>query len=231
MQLLDHPKCKMKVLKCNFKTIIRKDINYSWFQQCIQRANYISFLCSHFIRLYILHKFDNNETIPIIDKQFILIVFSVLSKPTCGSPMNSDNNKLFIELSKFYDKYFSELIGNKKYDSHHLPFIWNYIATEMATSYTNNIRFNFTKYLNQFVNCLFIKRECKVSNRTETKIRKDKQFMKSIMGIKLDLLNCTNNSDKQFYGSIKNIREKLLPQLEIGLATMLTQIRLNIGKL
>ena len=88
---MEQPKFKMKSLKCNLKTILRKDISYSWFLQCIKSANYISFLCSHFVRLYVLYKFNNDETIPVIDKQFILAAFSVLSKPTCGKPKNPEN--------------------------------------------------------------------------------------------------------------------------------------------
>lgn len=217
---MEQPKCKMKTLKCNLKTILRKDTSYIWFQQCIKRANYISFLCSHFIRLYVLHKFNNSETIPKVDEQFILSVFSVLSCPTSGKPKNSKNESLFAELNSFYNGHFRQLIGNKKFNSVNLPHIWNYIATEMSTSYANNIRFNFTKYLNQFVNCLFIKRECNISKRTESEIRKDKSFMKSLMNIKLDLLNGTNKSDEKFHEQIKHIREKFLPIMENGIETI-----------
>jgi len=224
---MEQPKCKMKALKCNLETILRKDTSYSWFQECIKRSNYISFLCSHFIRLYVLHKFNNSKTIPNIDKQFILIVFSVLSKPTSGKPMNSENQTMYDELDDFYKKHFSKLIENNKFDSVNLPHIWNYIATEMATSYTNNIRFNFIKYLNQFVNCLFIKKECEISKRTETEVRKDKPFMKSIMNIKLDLLNGTNKSDEKFHNWIKSVRENFLPQVETGIETINDDVNIN----
>ena len=71
------PPDKCKTLKCNLKTILRSNYDYDFLFNAIKKVNDLTFLCSHFIRSYIIYKFEKGDNIPEISKQFIKNYFKV----------------------------------------------------------------------------------------------------------------------------------------------------------
>lgn len=220
------PKCKMKALKCNLNSILRTDGKYKKFYNCIERMNELAFRCSNFIRLYILSKLKENQKYPTLDSNFIRMSFKVLSKSTVGKPPSDHNKKILMDLEKFYNEQYSK-IYKEKYDSNLLPHIWNYVATEMETSYKNNITINFQEYLRKFINRICIQHEMEISKRTERQIRNDKKFMKELFEINKDFINGTNLSCKKFSELINSIKTKLFPKLSDGVKNILDDVALS----
>ena len=101
-----------KTLKCNIKSILRKKVKYKNFFDCIDRANNIYFLCSHFIRCYILHLFNENQLLPSINYDFIRMALKALSKKTCGPLPKDEQLKTYNKLCDFYDNYFVQLMND-----------------------------------------------------------------------------------------------------------------------
>lgn len=169
-----------KTIKCNLQTILSDHVDYGPFFDIIKRANNINFVCSHFIRCYVLYCFNNDVDIPILNKNFIHVAFRTLSKKSLSGPhFLNDQLILFNKLNTFYIEHFKELllsekeisdrlfldslnytmcddIDDTKYDSKNMSYIFNLFGTEMVTSYTNNIKLNFFNYLNKYVNQNFI---------------------------------------------------------------------------
>ncbi|MDD4000928.1 MAG: hypothetical protein PHX62_08585 [Bacilli bacterium] len=191
----------MKVLKCRLKTILKNDVDYTSFFNCIDRMSILTFKCFHFIRLYLLHILENNEEIPILNNKFFEMAFKTLSKQTCGPKPKGQNEDTFTQLDEFYENFYKEIVNEPKFDSKHLSSMWNYVSTEMVTSYKNNVTLNFQKYLNKFVNsCFPIEENC---------IQK-KQIKIELSKVKQDLLLGTLESDEKYHNWIKDIRTNIL---------------------
>jgi len=73
-----------KTIKCKLKKIMHHNFDDAKLQNCIKRANDIIFTCSHFIRAFMLYKFENNKQLPDLTLDFIMAAFKVLSKRSCG---------------------------------------------------------------------------------------------------------------------------------------------------
>jgi len=246
-----------KVLKGRFSDVLKKShsINYDNLLDCIKKANDIGFCCSHFIRSYLLYIFGNNKSakkiedikdMPILDVNFISMAFKALSKKKLqGQRPNENNLKIYDKMAEYFKNHFVKLIPNYKetvdieeykYDSNNLSNILKSLTTQMITSYTNNIKLNFLKYLRQYVNGIFIKTEFKrvpyEERKNYTKVQKieyDEQLeiekerikliKKELDSVKNDLIEGTLDSDKKYHKWIKNIQNTILPKLDKNLKT------------
>ena len=146
-----------KTIKCRFKSILRNDVDYTKLFTCIKKANDIYFICSNFINCYVLYCFKNNKTVPILDENFIAMVFKSLSKKSSDKRIKGQQLTTLEELNSFFEKEFVYLLtdGKKidnvrdyKFDSVNLAYIFKPIVIEMKTSYKNHI------FLNMFINSL-----------------------------------------------------------------------------
>ena len=74
-----------KTIKCKFKDIIKENVDYIKLNDCINRANNAFFICSYFIRFFILYKqikdffqnllfFARNDNVKISDFYIIMFV-------------------------------------------------------------------------------------------------------------------------------------------------------------
>ena len=61
-----------RIIKCPLKTILK---NHDIIQPIIEKTVILGY---QFIRLYLLDKFNNNQELPTINKQFILDVLKVV---------------------------------------------------------------------------------------------------------------------------------------------------------
>ena len=214
---------QLKTIKCKLKNILRKDIDYSRFLKCIKRANVVTFIGYHFLRFYILHCIEHNLDIPEINSKFIKQIFKSLCKesngPKCKN-INSDIKKLSNE--------FMKLINIKdKFDKTNLSYVLNYEETTIITAFTNNIKINFSKYLNQYINEICnvprihritesvyntLSDEEKEINRICIQNDRDlrKTLLKQLKPIKIDILN--NKFESLWFSEeIQHIKKNILP--------------------
>ena len=211
-----------KTLKVKLKHIAKIGIKYNKLIKCIKNANYLTFICSSFIRAYLLYLFENDIEIPKLDVSFIRMAFKALSKPSNGPKPKGANLILFNDLCSFYDKCFSECMPKnkdntncEKFDACNLSYIIGRIGTEMETSYVNNVQLNFRKYVNQYVNETFLSDKFKKKSRDEinklTKSEKNvyykninlqrstnNELKRELYFVKNDIMDCTNTSDIKY---------------------------------
>ena len=196
----------IKVLKMNLKEIFHKNYDYTFLFDSIQRMNDLVFICSHFIRCFILSKYNNKKDIPVINLDLIRTSFIALSKESAGRKSKSI---LFDELNEFYNSHFVKLLNNDKsgtkFDATGLASIREASIIEMLTSYTNNITRNYEKYVRQFVNQSIKK---KFTDSTPS----------DLYQIKRDILQETNQknfkSDKKYHIWINTVKTNIIPDIK-----------------
>ncbi len=194
-----------KTIKCKLKTILEPNIDYDFLHDVIKRTNKIVFACSHFIRLYILHQYQNNLDIPELNIDFIMMAFKAISKKSYG-PKPKKNKKLMDELNDFAYKHFFRIIyncnlnniDNYKFDARNLSYILRCSAEEMRISYMNNIQMNFFKYVCQFINQVY-------------NVKKNKKLKQELRKVKDDIVYGEFNSDKKYHNWITEIKDKITP--------------------
>jgi len=200
----------MRVIKVKLSNILESS-KYVKLLKIIDRSNNVSFVVYYFIRLFILDLFENNKTLPIIDKSFIRACINVLLKSTCGP--KSKNNSIET-LNEFYNKKFVQLlnpkenikqknINNYKFDGSNLSYIFNELVDEIIICYQNNIKINFFKYLNQYINRIYN------SNSTT------KELNKELLQVKKDFVNNSLECDKKYHKWIKKTRKELFPKQKL----------------
>lgn len=216
-----------KTIKCNIKSILKKNVNYSKIYDCINRTNELTQIVYFFIKAYMLHKYENHEPLQNVNNNFIRTVFIVVAKPSHGA---KSKNECYNDLIKFLDK-FKKDINYTPIDACSLSFIKNYEIIQIETSFKNNLTKNFTKYIEQYVNESFnIPTYQKVSmdtyqkftidekkkyNESKNKFFEDlKQFKKEHRLVKNDLLKGTLESDEKYHDWIKDIRKNIFPNCD-----------------
>lgn len=227
----------MKTLKCKLKTILEPSYDFTFLFDVINRANDAIFICSHFIRLYVLHQYKNGNSIPALDKEFIMMVFKTIAKKSAG-PKSKQNIDMINNLNTFYNDYFFnalnpeihivdtnenndptkttiDKIDDFKLDTKNLSYIFGSATTEMITSYTNNIQLNFIKYLCQFVNQSFKNEHSMlIEQRKTTKSKQEKraELKRELRKVKDDLVDHTLESDKKYHKWISKVRKSITPK-------------------
>ena len=69
-----------RIIKCPLKCILKKyDTLHPIIEKAVTDMNEIVILSYQFIRLYLLDKFNNNQELPTINKQFVLDVIKTIS--------------------------------------------------------------------------------------------------------------------------------------------------------
>lgn len=258
---------KYKTLKISLKTILKPVLDsnfYLSFNVKLLKANEISFLVSSFIRDFTIngHYFQNNQDI-VLDKDFIKMAFITLCKnfmikvDTHGmeyeykrsseAKLGISNLKISNSMKDYFSTNFKQNFPNfnpdfddnyYKVDGTNLSHIYGSLISEFETSYTNHIRFNWVKYVNQYINEICIEsnfvrlsiKEFKKLSPIDQEIYNDNREIESdrIKKIKTELLPIKNfiyNNNKfedkseiesKYFELIDNILS-LLPKLPEGM--------------
>ena len=213
----------LKTIKCKFKDIFKETVNYEKLFECINKTNQFTFNAYNFIRFYYLSKFSENEEVERLDRDFIRRIYKCLMKKSCG-PKNKNSLE---DINKYFE-IFSGISGIEKMSGINLSYILNDEYTKMEVSYKNNIINNFLKYLFQYINEIchlpsarkISKDEYKKLPSNEKikyieenkKISKErKEMLKVLIDVKMDIIENTTNSPKEFNKLIIKIRN-ILPE-------------------
>ena len=197
------PPDKYKVIKVPLTTILLnkdKEQSIKKLFDAVTRNHEIVIHVYQFLRLWILHKYHNNSIIPQITKDLIRTAFKSLLQDSAGPKPKSENCILYDEFNEFYEKEYKKL-GYNKLSGANLSQILNYTATSILTCIENNIKLNFIKYVNRFINTLF-------TDDTLTK----KELKKELKLVKEDMVNNTLKSDKKYHTKINKYRPYIIPQ-------------------
>ena len=103
----------MKTNKDNIFNIIRDDKTLLKINDLVMRTNKIVIHTYQFLKLYLIHLYDNNQNFPVIDKGFLCDIFKVITKRISNIGGYTDNNmplQLRI-LTNFYNNLYVHTIA------------------------------------------------------------------------------------------------------------------------
>jgi hypothetical protein len=208
------PPDKIVTVKCPLKLILKDDKYKPFIFDACYRTNQIVIHTYQFLRLWILHKYNNKQQIPEITKETIKMAFKTFVKEGRGPKPKGNNLKQLNEFIKFYEEHYKNLGLPNKLNGAYLSQILNNMATDMKTNIDNNIKLHFFKYVNRFVNSSFKKINSQLVEKAEKgkKVELRKELSKDLYEIKQDLLNNTLKSNVKYHDWIKIHRNNIFPK-------------------
>ena len=199
------PPDKYRCLKLPITSIIPNNEevkeNMEILQKAIVRTNAITSKTYFLLRLWVLHKYHNNQEIPEITTDTISMCMKSVVKSSSGQKPKG-NNAILLEEFRILNTFELE-------DGSNLSSILDYYATTMITSIENNIKMRFFDYIKRFVNCYF---KHIYQEQIENKEFK-KQLYKEINMVKNDILNNTLTCDEKYHVWLKENRYKIVPEI------------------
>jgi hypothetical protein len=142
------------IVKTSLKSILKDyDNNFTIINNLVLECNEIVIRTYQFIRLFILHKYYKNESIPKLDKDTILYFIRACSvRNKCGK---TATNKTFEkELNDFYDREYQPCINKPKFNLKNKSYITPYLAQQIQTSFNNNLKEHFITRIRRFMNIM-----------------------------------------------------------------------------
>uniref|UniRef100_A0A6C0DJT6 Uncharacterized protein n=1 Tax=viral metagenome TaxID=1070528 RepID=A0A6C0DJT6_9ZZZZ len=208
MAIKKEPPDKYRCLKLPISSILNKDLEkekevkeyLEILQKAIIRTNAITSKTYFLLRLWVLHKYHNNQEIPEITTDTISMSMKSILKSSSGQKPKGNNAILLQEFQKLHTFQLE--------DGTNLSSILDYYATTMITSIENNIKMRFFDYINRFVNSYFKHLH---QDQLENKEFK-KQLYKEINLVKNDIINNTLNCDEKYHDWLKETRYKIVPE-------------------
>jgi hypothetical protein len=206
---------KYKCLKIPIKSILHKTNKdeskdsyetLSILEDAITRTNKITTKTYMLLRLWILNKYHNQQDIPVITLNTILMCMSSLMLSSVDSNrIKGDNLMLLNDFKQLHNSSFS--LENGK----NLNNILNYYATTMITSIENNIKMHFFDYINRFIFSYykFIHKE-QLDGKNGKEFRK--QLYKELNAVKKDIIENTLLSEPKYHAWINENRFKIVPE-------------------
>ena len=207
------PPDKYRTVKCPLNSIIKDELNQSILFDACFRTHQIVIHTYQLLRLWILDKYHNNKSIPIITIDTIKMAFKALLKKSKGNTPKNNNELLYKEFLELYETTYKHLNYDIKLDGLHLSHILNCMAVDMVTNIENNIKMNFFSYIRRFVNSYFKEHNNILLENCEkgTKTNLRKQLNKELYEIKEDLINNTLKSNNKYHEWILEHRKFIFP--------------------
>ena len=211
----------MIVNKTPLKNIVKDTTILDQITLLVILINKIVVLAHQFIKLYLLFLYDKEEEFPMIDKDFVILIFKLITTrtDTRGRQCNSATLETLKELQSFFDKEFKDcIIDTDIVCSTKLNYILAYEAIDMVKNIENNISEHFTDHVNKFVNCTYnVKTEIEKINDMKNTYDEKKEFRRifyaKIRAVKKDLLNLspTLESEEKYHKWVKAQRKYIIP--------------------
>ena len=115
------PKDYFKGVKIPLKSVLKNpEINSSKILNTVLMANKIVTHTLMFMKLYLLHHYNKNQNLPVIDKQFVNACMKTMCSydepKKSGRPPSSSTKLLKEDLSVFYSEIYEHLIVKDQLD-------------------------------------------------------------------------------------------------------------------
>lgn len=142
------------VVKTSLKSVLKDyETNFPIVNNLVLECNEIVIRTYQFIRLFILHKYYKNETIPKLDKDTIL--YFIRAGGIRDKRGKTATNKIFEkELIDFYKTEYQPCINKPKYNLKNKSYITPYLAQQIQTSFNNNLKEHFITRMRRFMNVM-----------------------------------------------------------------------------
>jgi hypothetical protein len=158
-------KSAYKTLKIPLKTILlNRDTIQPVINNLVFEMNDLVIHTYQFIRLYILHCYNNNNFLPELNDIFISYCIKTLGTRDNRGKKCKDT-ELLETLEEFYKTEYQPLLNHEKTNLKNTTFLLPYLATQIHTSLSNNIQEHFIQHFLRFI------------NKTTDDITEDKQIL------------------------------------------------------
>jgi len=213
-----------RIIKCPLKSVLKEyDKLHPIIDNCVKEINQFVIIGYQFIRLYLLDKYNKNEDLPIVDKQFILDVLKTIGKSETNRGKQKLEDKIINKnikdnLKLFYDDVFSKIVPEKLSYTNR-THILEQTSKEMITCLETNISTNFVKHLFKYINCLFKEPKTKIIKQEKDKDKRKelyKELNEDLRNLKSDLINNKIKDAKEEYHKWINENSKFLFPLKIS---------------
>ena len=216
----DDPSSKFTCIKTSLKNIIKYKHVQNKISDVVITCNKIVIHALQFLKLYLIHKFENNEELPVINKSFIVAILKVVcTTPTKGRPPSLETQALNAMLKEFYDLHYSEF-QPETLSYQHLNTTLDYLAISIVTMYENNIKQHYIEYIERYVNVIWRKKEMlgfmKKMYKSKIYDERKNKLCKQLRRIKKDFImrNNPKKSDSNYHDWIDSEILKILPVKE-----------------
>lgn len=217
-----------KSTKTSLKSILKHPvINTRKINDVVIKAHKIVIHTLQFLKMYILHHYQTqSQTIPIIDKIFILNVMKVV----CGEKHTNQGRlpkketlDLIENLTSFYTEHYKPYTQPEQLDYEYMSNVLSYLCEDIMTMYENNIQLHYVDYVERFVNVVWKKKMVVEKIRKIFPTKKEKEtrirhLEKELRKIKNDLLNVESNVDytahPHYHKWITQQKKHILPDKE-----------------
>lgn len=168
---MKEPPDKYRTVKCPLKLIIKNQLDTTAFLDVVLRTHKLTIHVYQLLRLWLLqlYNYGEDDKLPTIIEDTIKMAFKVLSPDSAGPKPKGDNLKIYNELKQLYDEEYKQLNYSTKIDAVNLSSIIGYSTTDIVTNIENNIKLNFIKYINRFVNSMFKVEHNEILNKLKGK--------------------------------------------------------------
>lgn len=172
------------------------------------------------MKLYLLDFYNNHNSLPKIDKEFINCCMKILcNEKATGRPSKKEIKELKDKLKLFYNEQYKPLCQDEELDYTYMNTILDYLTIDILTMYENNIKQHYIDYVERYVNVVWKQKFMTNQIRKVKKTKKDREagvrnLNTQLRKIKNDLLNIENNEykSKSFYHQwIKENHKLVIP--------------------
>ena len=165
---------KYSVIKVKFDLIKIDDSKDILLMDAIRKCNQLYIFVTQFIRGFCIFMFYKKQSIPKINRDFVMMAFKCLTKKSNrGAPAKEDSSSIFNILNDYYEKTFVKLIRQENEDDRidklNLSGILINLAIDIVKNIENNIKMHYISHLNQFVNQMFKNENLDILNPLEKK--------------------------------------------------------------
>jgi hypothetical protein len=192
-----------KGIKTSLKSVLKHpDINLPKITNAVIKCNKIVIQTMMFIKLFLLDHYDKNNSLPVINDEFINSCMKILcNEKASGRPPKKEIKEIKDKLTAFYKTDFQPLIQNENLDYTHMNTILDYLTIDILTMYENNIKLHYVEYIERYVNVVwkkkFIMNKIRKLNITQkAKEQRVNNLCNQLRKIKNDLLNVETTNYK-----------------------------------
>jgi hypothetical protein len=220
-----------KTIKTSLKSVAKNDQVIAKLLPVVSMSHKIVVHTLLLMKLYFIHLYDTNQTIPKIDRAYVKCFMKVLCEtPKRGRKPTQATVDCKEEISKFYQEHYAHLMSDTL-NYTHMNTLIDYVADGIVTIYENNIEQRFVSYVELFVNVCWEKKELVriINSSIKTKIDK-KQLVNKLCGnlrkIKNDLITDDIRTSSPIYHKwIDTMKSNIMPNRSLQKGTVYYDVK------
>lgn len=138
--------------KKQYKNLPKKEI-IGIINDAVYRVNIIVFHTYNFLKLYLIHLYDQNKKFPDISVKFVYSIMKIVSIRNDARGRKSKNDAITNEIKKFFDEHYKPLINeNDLVSDDKLSYILKtYECVDIIKNIKNNIKEHFISHVKKYI--------------------------------------------------------------------------------